>query len=249
MKQKLVRVPFNVELAKKITSGDIDGRIVTRNGQNARILCFDRKGTALPIIALVEIKCGVEDFFSFYVNGRYDSYENNSKDLMLEIPEYTTFKDGDILTYWPNENRWCIFIYKCNDIGLMHNYVTYDCDSKGNNILNFGKSSYISTLCKKSTEEEKQKLIDALKASKEPKAKEYLKRFFGIELKQEYEFKPFDKVMVRDADGVWFADIFSHYSNSSECKYKTAGGGSWEFCIPYNEETAHLLGTTEDFKP
>ena len=40
----------------------------------------------------------------------------------------------------------------------------------------------------------------ALKASKEPKAKEYLKRFFGIEEKPKYEFKPFDKVLVRDEE-------------------------------------------------
>lgn len=41
-------------------------------------------------------------------------------------------------------------------------------------------------------------MVDALKASKEPKAKEYLKRFFGIEEKPKYDFKPFDKVLVRD---------------------------------------------------
>lgn len=98
------------------------------------------------------------------------------------------------------------------------------------------------------SEEEKQKLIDALKVSKEPKAKEYLKRFFGIEVKPEYNFKPFDKVLVRDEDGIWFADIFSHYTKDSEYEYKTAGGGSWEYCIPYNDQTAHLLGTTENWE-
>lgn len=40
-------------------------------------------------------------------------------------------------------------------------------------------------------------MINALKASNNPKAKEYLKRFFGIEEKPKYEFKPFDKVLVR----------------------------------------------------
>ena len=155
MEQKLVKVPFDVELAKRIQSGECEGRIVTRDGENVRILCFDRKGTELPIVALVEIKCGVEDYFSFYINGDYDTYENNGKDLMLEIPEYMTFKDGDILTYWPNGNRWCIFIYKSRDKDVLSNHVSYDCDSRGNNILTFGKSSYNSTLCDISTEAEK----------------------------------------------------------------------------------------------
>lgn len=90
---------------------------------------------------------------------------------MLEIPEYMTFKDGDVLTYRPNGNRWCIFIYKSRDKDILSNYVTYDCDSRGNNILTFGKSSYTSTLCEPSTEAEKQSLIDALKASKKRKLK------------------------------------------------------------------------------
>lgn len=93
MEKKLVKVPFKAELAKKIINGEVDGRIVTRDGKNVRILCFDRKGSALPIIALVEIKCGVEDYFSFYINGHYDIYENNSKDIMLEICKQLTIKN------------------------------------------------------------------------------------------------------------------------------------------------------------
>lgn len=86
METKYVRVPFEVELAKKITEKSVEGRIVTRGGYNVRILCFDRKGTALPIVALVEMERGVEDYFSFYTNGYYDINDKNSKDLMLEIP-------------------------------------------------------------------------------------------------------------------------------------------------------------------
>ena len=246
METKYVRVPFEVELAKKITNGECDGRIATRNGESVRILCFDRKGTHMPIIALVEIKDGEEDYLSYYENGHYDICDRNSKDLMLEIPEYMTFKDGDVLTYRPSRDRWCIFIYKGNDGGLMHNYVTYDCDSRENNTLTFGKSSYISTLCEPSTESEKQSLIDVLKASKEQKAKEYLKRFFGIEVKQEYEFKPFDKVLVRCYDeSQWCARFFDRmfkgtYACTDSLRYKQ--------CIPYNEQTAHLLGTTEKYE-
>ena len=109
MEKKLVKVPFKVELAKKIINGEVDGRIVTRDGKNVRILCFDRKGSALPIIALVEIKCGVEDYFSFYINGHYDIYENNSKDIMLEICKQLTIKKYVNLFAGLNKNHYlCI---------------------------------------------------------------------------------------------------------------------------------------------
>lgn len=62
--------------------------------------------------------------------------------------------------------------------------------------------------------------------------------------------KPFDKVLVRLAnDGEWVATVFSHISNEmggDGCPIYMAGIGYWNFCIPYNEETKHLVGTKND---
>lgn len=243
----MVRVPFAVEIAKKITNGEVNGNIVTRDGRNVRVICWDKKSDSIyNIVALLDEKI-MERILTYTINGSEADGKDSDNDLMLEIPEYMTFKDGDILTYRPNGDRLCIFIYKGNDSGLMHNYVTYDCDSRGNNIIKFGESSYISTLCELSTESEKQKLIEALKASREPKAKEYLKRFFGIEQKQEYEFKPFDKVLVRQCtEDKWEAMIFSNYTDKIH-KYRCCGM-NYMHCIPYNDQTAHLLGTNKDWE-
>lgn len=41
METKYVKVPFEVELAKKITNGEVEGRIVTRGGRSARVVCYD----------------------------------------------------------------------------------------------------------------------------------------------------------------------------------------------------------------
>ena len=59
--------------------------------------------------------------------------------------------------------------------------------------------------------------------------------------------KPFDKVMVRDDNNeAWFCTIFSHLqSNDCGYPYNTASG-IYFCCIPYNEETKHLVGTTEE---
>ena len=58
--------------------------------------------------------------------------------------------------------------------------------------------------------------------------------------------QPFDKVLVRDVyKGCWACTLFSHIDNdvsfpvycSSDC---------FATCIPYNDETKHLLGTKEE---
>lgn len=56
-------------------------------------------------------------------------------------------------------------------------------------------------------------------------------------------FQPFDKILVRDANtGTWFPDFYGIKNNE---EYHICVGGPSNQCIPYNEETKHLLGTTE----
>ena len=56
--------------------------------------------------------------------------------------------------------------------------------------------------------------------------------------------QPFDKVLVRGQNGQnWRAELFSHVDNDF---HMVVGSCYWTQCIPYNEETKHLLGTTED---
>ena len=57
-------------------------------------------------------------------------------------------------------------------------------------------------------------------------------------------FQPFDKVLARDEDCCWTADLFSHIDDSIGrvcCSWY-----SWKQCIPYNDETKNLVGTTDD---
>ena len=66
-------------------------------------------------------------------------------------------------------------------------------------------------------------------------------------VKPECSFKPFDKVLVRATkDYVWYASYFSHYRRNEDCPYACIDG-SYRYCIPYNEHTAHLLGTTDPY--
>ena len=69
-----------------------------------------------------------------------------------------------------------------------------------------------------------------------------------MDLKPKCEFKPFDKVLGRnEKDEVWEAELFSHYREESQYPFRCIGF-SRKYCIPYNEETAHLLGTTDEWE-
>ena len=59
--------------------------------------------------------------------------------------------------------------------------------------------------------------------------------------------KPFDKVLVRDShNAVWSCKWFSHIMDLSKFyKYATTGC-LYRYCIPYNDDTKHLVGTNEE---
>ena len=57
--------------------------------------------------------------------------------------------------------------------------------------------------------------------------------------------KPFDKVLVRDFDFItWNCDLLSFIT--SDCDYPyVAISGIYRQCIPYNDDTKHLVGTKD----
>ena len=138
------------------------------------------------------------------------------------------------------DNADMLFIYNGNrDAQCGYGYI---CGLNYDGVLSINKdiekSAWTSRIKRYATEEEKQKLIEALKTSKDPLAKEYLKRFFRIE---ECEFTFKQDVLVRQNNkDLWCGAQFSH----KELNYYVVFGGNYFLqCIPYNEKTSHLLGT------
>ena len=67
-------------------------------------------------------------------------------------------------------------------------------------------------------------------------------------LKQKIELQPFAKVLVRNSeDEVWRPSFWGYRKGSNLFPYGTTSG-VFKYCIPYNEKTKHLLGTTEPYK-
>lgn len=71
-------------------------------------------------------------------------------------------------------------------------------------------------------------------------------KILGIEKKQEVPFglKPFDKVLVREGNYKWSINFFSYYEYENNYFYCMANHYCGD-CIPYNDETKHLLGTLQ----
>lgn len=161
----------------------------------------------------------------------------------LEIEKQPEFKDGDIITITFNWGEDIVYIFKSED----NNNYSYYAWLNGSSPIIIESSHPKSDIytVRLSTEQEKQQLFDALE--KEGKAWDDEKKRI-VDLKQKVdELKPFDKVLVRDSDDmIWCANIFSHMGSHGE--YVTIGLGGYHYCIPYNEETAKLIGTTDDWE-
>lgn len=250
MKTKYVRVPFDVEMAKRIQNKECAGSIITRVGGKVRNVVFDLKNEECPICAIVETDIQKEDVILYLKDGSFRKGCTDDFDLMLEILEYMKYKDGDVLYAETKDGNRFIFIKKNSELKT-YKYVSLNNGQR----LSFVHTECCNDECLKilrfASESEKQRLVEALKESKETADAKACLKMLGVEVKPECEFKPFDKVLARDSkSNEWKIDIFREF---------TADGGSegyryncfydnWNYCIPYNDQTKHLLGTTNNWE-
>lgn len=68
----------------------------------------------------------------------------------------------------------------------------------------------------------------------------------------QFKFKPFDKVLVRDEERApWAPSLYGFESEYEEGNiiYHCIDNIIYKECIPYNKNTAHLIGTREPYQP
>ena len=159
----------------------------------------------------------------------------------LEIEKQPEFKDGDIVA---------LVVRKCTHIAIFQSrqeaYIGFHAVFCQNDELLLEKP-FIEDVgdieLRLATDSEKQQLFDTL--AKEGKAWDSEHKMI-VDIKKEHQFKPFEKVLVRDSyDDVWRASFFSHIKEN-DGRYVTTCL-VWKFCIPY-EGNEHLLGTTDNFE-
>ena len=58
--------------------------------------------------------------------------------------------------------------------------------------------------------------------------------------------QPFDRVLVRNFKVYkWKCEHFSYFNERNDYSY-ICSSGSYAYCVPYNDETKHLLGTEDE---
>ena len=193
-------------------------------------------------IATSDYTLGDKDTAQNYINTIEERLGGklNRETLKIE-PAQPEFKDGDIVTIMPRIGDKLIYLFKAEDNEKYYGHAFLD-----GNIAIVNEDSYCQkdfSTARPSTEEEKQQLFEAL--AKKDKAWDAEKKEV-VDIKKELQFKPFEKVLVRDSyDDMWRASFFSHIKED-DGRYVTTCF-TWKFCIPY-EGNEHLLGTTDNFE-
>lgn len=151
-------------------------------------------------------------------------------------------QDGDIVTWKDEEDDGdpAISIFRREN----HAYFTLFVNGK----TGYSDWSLAMNIIRPATDEEKQLLFDTM--AKEGKRWNAEKKVVE-DIPKPYEFKKGEPVLVRTDNGkVWVIRSFLT-SNPDLPLYETSDEvfmATWRHCLPYNERTMHLLGTSEDYK-
>ena len=163
----------------------------------------------------------------------------NCETLKIEKAQ-PKFKDGDILSCDEDSYTRHTTLILHKDENITESIVSLVRHKKLIRI-NVPIDNFLLSRLYPAREDEKKELFDAL--AKEGKAWDSEKKQI-VDIKKEHQFKPFEKVLVRDSyDDMWRASFFSHIKED-DGRYVTTCL-TWRFCVPY-EGNEHLLGTTNN---
>lgn len=198
----------------------------------------------------------VDDAARTYINTIEERLGGKLNRETLEIEKnQPKFEDGDIVSleirYIDSEDVIVetYIVHGAYNCGKMNFYAGWSDNTIDkvvyNSFIRPENSSIRKEQLRYATKEEKQQLFEAL--AKEGKAWDSEKKAI-VDLKPKWTPKPFDRVITRNAaDDIWAANIFSHMDSHGE--YVTIGCvGGYTYCLPYNEETAKLIGTTDNWE-
>lgn len=149
-------------------------------------------------------------------------------------------QDGDIVTWKDEEDDGdsAVSIYKAKHRSYMTLFITGSCYAP--------KETLAMGIVRPATEDEKQLLFDAM--SKEGKRWNAEKKVVE-DIPKPYEFKKGEPVLARNHDYELWSLFAYHKQTGDKHIVKTCFRTVLQSqCIPYNERTMHLLGTSEDYR-
>jgi hypothetical protein len=201
-----------------------------------------------------------------YIECEYHSTIDLPFNSMIQFrKEGSFFKDGECMIFPSKDQRdWSkwqrpfvkgdILVTEAGNIVLFshideNQVVHYLCLLRPHGTLKISNDVGVgySYECTLANDFQKQKLFDALKANgykwnPETKTLEKLKK----EKFDPKTLQPFDKVLVRQYNvSAWCTDFYSYYDEVNDYVVCT-GDVHYNYCIPYNNDTKHLVSKTED---
>ena len=178
----------------------------------------------------------------------------------LKIEKQNEFKDGDIVTM---HKKYCDIVFIFNRLrteGSFYYYAFHTLQTNNTGVIDCHITlpcawTFFEGKMNFATDSEKQQLFGAL--AKEGNAWDADKKMI-VYLKPKYEFKPMDLCLMkyigqynnRGWELCQYAYTEHRVSSSGEHRdfYHAVGGEIYAECIPYNEDTKHLLGTKDKWK-
>ena len=184
--------------------------------------------------------------------GNYNYFPISKQDKM-HLWTIQDAKDGDVIFY---DEGW-ICIFKCIH-GIWYSSYCFITDD-GEFHTGYERHAVDSTIhgnAHPATKEQRDALMKAMndagyKWNPETKTLEKLiETKFNVGDKFDPKtLKPFDKILVRDSDEfLWRCGFYSHTIENGQCTYKyvTLTECGYKRCIPYNEDTKHLVNTADE---
>lgn len=200
------------------------------------------------ILRTIEFKKDNVNDAKAYINTIEERFGGKLNLQTLEIDKHQEFEDGDIITVKLNNGDEIICIFKAD---VEERYYFYAYIDRGM-VINNDNSYCSKTFCtpRLSTVAEKQQLFDAL--AKENKAWDAEKKVI-VDLKPKCEFKPFDRCIwkIRNCEGsIWQASFVSYVDEYDAIPIGVPINEDLVnlIILPYNEETAKLIGTTNNWE-
>jgi len=119
---KTKTIPFDLETAKKIQAGEIEGKIKTRDGQDVSIVLWNKKDEDGYVMLAIIDKPGTDFVASYTRNGEMTKGHEGVLDLVIEVPDIEPqFKPFDkVLVRNKDKEGWQSRLYDMYLIGLGH---------------------------------------------------------------------------------------------------------------------------------
>lgn len=182
-----------------------------------------------------------KDAAQTYINTIEERFGGKLNRETWEIEKHQEFKDWDLITIKLPKGRSLIGVFKSENDEKY--YLHANLDSRG--IITIYEDSFCeksTCIARLSTEEEKMRFFDAL--AKKGKTWDAVKKQI-VDLKPKWTPKPFDRVITRTPETPWTANFFSHIDSDG---IKNCIDDRYIMCLPYNDETAKLIGTTNNWR-